>query len=351
MCKDKLLRVAIVGFGFMGRMHYGIWKRMKDVKVVGLCDKDRSQFTTKFLDGNIAGADNSLDFGDIPIYEDLEKMFAETKPDVISLTLPTFLHLPLAKLALQFGVSVLCEKPMALDSASCREMLDAARKAPNGAKLMIAQCVRFWPAFAYIKTLINEKKYGKLLSASFRRLSPPRLGKGGNWFNDEKRSGGLALDLHIHDADLIHFLFGMPKSVSSHATYHEDGSLQYISTLYDVGNVTVTAEGSWFVSPSAGFEASYTLLFEKATVILDGKREKPFAVFPFEGDAFVPKILPENGYYYEIEWFKDLLLGKEVPLITSPEESMDSVRLIEAELRSAKQGEVIEIEGRENERV
>ena len=337
-------RVAIVGFGFMGRMHYGNWKKMKGAKVVALCDKDTSQFTAPIQGGNVKGADASTDFGDAVIYDDFDRMLADAKPDVISLTLPTTLHVPLTVKALQAGVSVLCEKPMALNAADCEKMIKAAKRAPNGAKLMIAQCLRFWPSYVFLKKLVDSKKYGKVVAASFRRFSaPPGWNKGKSWFLDESRSGGVALDLHIHDTDIVNFLFGRPKSVTSTAAYGEDGSMRYISTLYDVGGAAVTAEGSWAMTRTMGFEASYVVTFEKAVVILDAKREKPLCVYPEKGEAFVPQLATGEGYEYEIKWFLDVLNGKKVACVTTPEQSRDSVKIVDAEKKSAKLGKPVRI--------
>jgi len=340
----NMKRVAVVGFGFMGRMHYGQWKKIKGAKVVALCDKDTTQFTAPVKGGNVTGADASTDYSDAVIYDDFDRMLAEAKPDVISLTLPTTLHVPLTLKALQAGVSVLCEKPMSLNAAECDKMVKAAQKAPKGAKLMIAQCLRFWPCYVYLKKLVDSKKYGKVVAASFRRLSaPPGWGKGKSWFADESKSGGVALDLHIHDTDIVNFLFGMPRSVMSTASYAEDGSMQYISTLYDVGGAAVTAEGSWVMAPTLGFEASYIVTFEKAVVVLDGKREKPLCVYPAKGEPFVPKLAKGDGYEYEIRWFMDVLCGKKVESVTTPEQSRDSVRIVDAEKKSAKTGKPVVI--------
>lgn len=337
-------RVAVVGFGFMGRMHYGHWKKVKGAEVVALCDRDTSQFAAPVQGGNLAGADTSTDFGSAVIYDDFDRMLAEAKPDVISLTLPTPLHVPLTLKALAAGVSVLCEKPMALNAADCAKMIAAAKKAPKGAKLMIAQCLRFWPCYVYLKKLVDSKKYGKVLAASFWRYSaPPGWGKGKSWFADESKSGGVALDLHIHDTDIVNFLFGMPKAVTSRAAYGKDGAMQYISTLYDVGGAAVAAEGCWCMPPTMGFEAGFVVTFEKASVVLDGKREKPFCVFPAKGEAFTPKLAEGDGYEYEIRWFMDVLCGKKVACVTTPEQSRDSVKIVDAEKKSAKTGKTVKL--------
>ncbi len=326
----------------MGRMHYGCWKKVRGAQVVALCDKDLSQFKTPVAGGNLAGADTSTDFGEAVIYDDFDRMLAEAKPDVISITLPTLLHVPLTVKALAAGVSVLCEKPMALDAAACQTMVKAAAKAPAGAKLMVAHCLRFWPCYVYLKKLVASKTYGRVIAASFRRYSaPPGWGKGKSWFADESKSGGVALDLHIHDTDMVHYLFGMPRAVTSAASFGADGALRYISTVYDVGGPAVTAEGSWYMTPSMGFEASYIVTFEKAVVIMDGKREKPLCVYPLKGEAFVPKLPEGDGYEHEIRWFMDVLCGKKVERVITPEQSRDSVRIVEAERKSAKLGKTV----------
>jgi predicted dehydrogenase len=323
----------------MGRMHYGYWKKQKGVEVVALCDKNTTQFTEGVQGGNVAGADNSTDYGSAVIYDDFTKMLAEANLDAISLTLPTTLHVALTVQALKAGVSVLCEKPMALDAKSCRTMIAAAAKAPNGAKLMIAHCLRFWPCYTYLKKLIDSKKYGKVLAASFNRFSVmPGWGKGPNWFTDESKSGGVALDLHIHDTDMVNFLFGMPKSVTSSANYNSDGVMTYISTLYDVGGAVVSSDGCWAMTQTFGFEASYMVTFENAIVVMDVNREDALSVFPAKGKKFAPRIKGGDGYEYEIKWFADKLKGLDVESVTTPEQSCDSVRIVDAEKRSAKSG-------------
>jgi 1,5-anhydro-D-fructose reductase (1,5-anhydro-D-mannitol-forming) len=337
-------RVAVVGFGFMGRMHYANWKKMKGAKVVALCDRDLSQFSAPIAKANLSGADTSTDFGSAKIYDDFDKMLAEVKPDVVDITLPTPLHPTLTAKALKMGIHVICEKPMALDAASCKIMLKAKNEAPKGTQLMIAHCLRFWPAYVYLKKLVDSKKYGKVLAASFRRYSPPPgWGKGKSWFLDESKSGGVALDLHIHDTDMVHYLFGLPKSVTSTATRGKEGYMQHISTIYDVGGPVVTSDGSWAINPTMGFEASYHVTFEKAVAILDFKRAKALCVYPAKGEAFEPKLPAGDGYEYELKWFLNSISGKKVPSVITPEQSFNSVRIVDAEKKSAKTKKTVKL--------
>ena len=332
-------RIGIVGFGFMGRMHYGHWKKQKGVKVVALCDSNIAQFSEGIQGGNLEGADNSTDYGEAALYDDFDKMLAEANLDAISLTLPTPLHVPLTVKALKAGVSVLCEKPMSLDAKSCKPMLDAARKAPRGAKLMIAHCLRFWPCYTQLKQYIDCGKYGRVIAASFNRYSAmPGWGKGPNWFTDESKSGGVALDLHIHDTDMVHFLFGMPRSVTSSATFNKEGVMTFIKTSYDVGGPAVTSEGCWAMTQSFGFKATYMVTFEKAVVVMDTGCSDVMKVYPSRGESFVPKLKKGDGYEYEIAWFAEKLRGGKVDEVITPSQSCDSVRIVDAEKRSAKTG-------------
>ena len=155
-----MLKVGIVGFGFMGRMHFRHWKMVPDVKIVAICDANPNiKEDTKKAVGNIAGAEGDIDLESVELFRDLEEMLAKVKPDVISLTLPTYLHAECSEKALSQGVHVLCEKPMALTVTDCDRMIQAARK--SGKVLQIGHCVRFWPEYAKAKEIVDSGKYGR----------------------------------------------------------------------------------------------------------------------------------------------------------------------------------------------
>lgn len=338
------MNVAIAGFGFMGRMHYGCWKKVPGVEIAALCDKDRRQFEAPGEIGNVAGADTSSDYGDAVICDNFERMLEEIKPDIVDITLPTFLHVKMASLALAKGFHVLCEKPMALTTEACDSLLTAWRGAPAGTELMIGQCLRFSNEYAYARKLIQSGEYGKVIAARFGRFSKaPGWNRDGgkSWFFDESLSGGVALDLHIHDSDMVHFLFGMPQAVTSSAYCDEDGTMVHISTLYDVGGASVTAEGGWGMAQSFGFERAFQIVFEKATLVMASNRTPEFCLYPMEGEPVIPDLPVSNPYQNEINWFADKLRGVAVDEVTSPEESRHSVRIVDAEKASAKSGKKV----------
>ena len=164
-----MLRVGVVGFGFMGRMHYANWSKGKDAKVVAICDADPNALKNKDGSaGNIEGADEKIDFDGLELYSDVSDMLAKANLDAVSITLPTFLHTKFSIMALEAGVHVLCEKPMALNADECNKMIAAADK--SGKILQIGHCIRFWPEYAKAKEIIDSGEYGKVIAATFKRL-------------------------------------------------------------------------------------------------------------------------------------------------------------------------------------
>ena len=338
-----MLRVGIVGFGFMGRMHFRQWRMLRGARIVAICDANPNiKEDTKKAVGNIKGAEGEIDLTGIEFFGDIEEMIAKAKPDAISLTLPTYLHAECTEKALAQGVHVLCEKPMALNVADCGRMIRAARK--SGKVLQIGHCVRFWPEYAKAKEIVDSGRYGKAVAATFQRLGAAPGWSVDNWFLDEKRSDGVALDLHIHDTDYVQYLFGIPKAVCSHGAKAPGGQLIHLVTEYEYGpGKVVVAEGGWGMAPAFGFEMSFNLVLEKATIVYDLTRKPMFRVCPAAGQEFTPKVADGDGYLREIQYFVKLVQGRPVDEILTLEQSRDSVRIVEAEKESIRRNERIVI--------
>jgi 1,5-anhydro-D-fructose reductase (1,5-anhydro-D-mannitol-forming) len=331
-----MVRVAIVGFGFMGKMHFNTYKNNPDAEIVAICDADEERLKSQTgTVGNISGTEEPIDLTGIALYTDYQKMLAEANLDAVSITLPTFLHPDFTCQALLAGIHVLCEKPMALTLAECDRMIDAAQQ--TGKVLQVGHCVRFWPEYQKTKELIDSKTYGDVLAASFRRLSIKPTWSSDNWLMNEQRSGGMELDLHIHDTDYIDYLFGTPHAVCSVGTRGESGGLSHIMTHYHYDdNKSVFAEGGWLMKAAFGFEMSFIIMLEKATILFDCTREPAFKVCPEEGDAFTPDVAPGDGYSAEIAHFLRAVQGGNVPPIVTVESSRNSIRIVEAEKQSAQ---------------
>ena len=154
----------------------------------------------------------------------------------------------------------------------------------------------------------------------------------------------MALDLHIHDTDFIQYLFGLPHAVYSTGAKNADGNLVHIVTqyLYDDDKV-VTAEGGWSMSPTFGFQMSFNIALESATLVYDLTREPTFRLCPADAEAFTPETNERDGWSVEIEHFAGTIRGEEPEPVTTLTQSMHSVKFVEAEKESAAKMKMIMI--------
>lgn len=339
MCYNGgMKKIAIAGFGFMGRMHYGCWKKLRGAKVSAICDSNIAQLE-RSSGGNIAGADQSTDYGDAKVYGDFDAMLAAGGFDVVDITVPTPFHPAMVEKALAAGFHVLCEKPMALDAKACDRMLAAACKARG--RFMVAQCLRFWPSYVCLQRMIAGGRYGKVVAADFSRLAnAPGWHTGGNsWYRDESKSGGVQLDLHIHDADVVNWLFGMPMAVTTRVHRHADGGwTDHAHTLYEYPDKVVTSTASWATTGEFAFESSFRVLFERATAVCATRPSEVFTVYPAKGKPFNLKLGKGTGYENEIRWFLAHVDGTAEKGPLTPQDARDSVALVDAERKSARTG-------------
>jgi len=334
-----MLRVGIVGFGFMGRMHYRCWRQTPSVEVVALCEADsRSLEGTTATQGNIAGAEGDVDLSKLRIYGELAPMLAAERLDAVSITVPTHLHPACAIAALESGAHVLCEKPIALDLGDAQRMVEASERC--GRLLQVGHCVRFWPEYAEAKRIVDAGTYGRVLAATFQRLAATAARKAGGWFTNEKLSGGMPLDLHIHDTDFVHYLFGMPRAVCSVGVEGAEGGVTHMATRYEYADgKLVTAEGGWAMMPSYGFVMRFHLVLERATLDYDMRQKPSLRVCPAGAEAFSPEIGDGDGYAREVAHFARRVQGENVPTVITAQEAMDSLRIVQAERESVRRGE------------
>ena len=338
----KKLNVAIVGFGFMGRTHYGVWRKMRNARVACVCDSNLAQITAK-TKGNLDVADNSELPPSVRVYESFDAMLDAERLDVVDVTLPTPLHAPMSIKALARGLNVLCEKPMAVDAKTCDRMVAAAKRSKG--KLMVAQCVRYWPEYRVLKDYVDSGRYGRVIAADFTRFSPaPGWNRGGKcWFLDEAKSGGVALDMHLHDTDEIHYLFGMPEYVMSKSHLHKDGWTDFIATTYGYCDKVITSSSSWAMAPSFVWESGSRVVFEKAVVVANSHAASPMVVYPEKGKPFSPKLPKASGYETEIRTFAAWVSGDAKAEPVRAESARDSVAIVDAERMSARTGKAVRV--------
>ena len=143
----KEVKIGLIGFGFMGTTHWGVYKGIKGAKVVALADVDaakRKGDISKVV-GNIGGGDNSkpVDLSGVRVYGDALSLIAAPEIDVVDICVPTSDHAKIAMAALKAGKHVFCEKPLCRTAAELRALVAAAKKAKGF--FNVGLCVRAWP--------------------------------------------------------------------------------------------------------------------------------------------------------------------------------------------------------------
>ena len=200
---SEKLRAAIVGCGGIARSHANGYTVCPDTEIVALCDllPEKAQ---KFAEEHCPGATPK-------IYTDYHEMFAKENLDAVSVTTWNSEHAPITIAALEAGINVLCEKPMAMNTADAEKMKAAAEK--SGKLLQIGFVRRYENTTRHIQNLIRDGFMGDLYYAKAQYLR--RNGCPGGWFADKSFSGGGPLiDLGVHVIDLVRYLAGGPKPVS-----------------------------------------------------------------------------------------------------------------------------------------
>ena len=335
-----MLHFAIIGFGGLGKLHFcniaELQSRVKDVKLVAICDVDKNAFHVQTRT-NLGERHSDLDVLAYRLYTDVEMLLEMEQLDFVITALPTYLHEKIAILAMEKGIHVFSEKPMALSLEQADHMIHTARK--NNVKLMIGQCLRYMPEYVALKELIDHKTYGKVIKADFFRYSATPEWSWQNWMKDERKSGGACLDLHVHDVDFIHWAFGLPKSVSSVGTHYKT-RYESISTVYHYDGMLVTSNADWAMPAGYPFTKGFSVRFEKATVLMTSEGMK---LYSEDGKTSIIDVPNKNCYLEEIVDFICCIRENRESMINPPEASRQSIRLALAETESIDTGYTISL--------
>ncbi len=327
-----MVRVGLVGLGFMGQQHFQIYKQMDNVEPVAVCDviPERISEKAESIGGNIGEAEE-LDLSDQARYLCFDEMLANESLDLVDICTPTHLHAEMTVSALEAGNHVVCEKPMARTVTQCETMIDAAESA--GKMLFIAQCIRFWPEYEVLQSLVEGGDLGDIRAARFVRKSPTPGWSSSGWLMDTELSGGALLDLHIHDVDYILSLFGMPNAVSSRAMniVGEGEPVDHVESVYYYNDFVCSAHGGWVYPDSYPFEMGFEVLGTRALAVFSVNNDPMLQVFPFSGDPYTPDYEPGTGYENELAYFVECVEENRPPERVTPKSAKDAVRLVMAE--------------------
>src|SRR5215211_79721 len=293
--QEASMRVGIAGVGFMGTTHAAGWAETP-AQITGFTAETQNEA------GKLAAQYKAN------VYSSLDEMLPHV--DVVDICSPTHLHHEMALKAAAAGRHIVCEKPLARTTQQAQEVIAACRKA--GVQLLVAHVVRFFPEYALAHSAVAEGQIGRpgvirLHRGSYRPKKPA-----GNWFLDEEKSGGILMDLMIHDYDYACWVAGDVDTVSARRVteQHPDAPVDYALVILSHRSGTLShIAGAWAYPPPT-FRTKLEIAGDRGLVEFDSDGTAPIRNFVLRtGGADAPDVaLPsspvsESPYTTQIKEF------------------------------------------------
>ena len=338
-----MVGIGIVGIGFMGMIHYLAARKLAGGKVVALCSRDPKKLAGDWtgIRGNFGPKGSMMDLSGVNRHADFADLLADPAVNLVDLCVPNDEHAPLAIRALEAGKHVLVEKPIALTTKDADAMVAAARS--SGRLLMVAHVLPFFPEFSFAAEAVRSGRHGPLQAAHFMRvISRPDWSSG---IGDSDRSGGPAIDLHIHDTHFVGLVCGPPRAVHSRGVV-DRGAVVHLTSqyLYDPGGPAVSAVSGALSQPGRPFAHGFEIYLERAT--LSFGPDTPLTVFGPEGTVERPEMGPGDpvdAFAEELKVAVDAVATGREAAALSGDLARRALALCHAEIESVKAGKLVSL--------
>lgn len=322
------LKVGLIGSGSVSRSHAPHWVSLgAEVSVFSLYGAEEL----------------AAEYG-LAVVPTLEDLLAAV--DVVDICTPTATHAEVALAAIAAGRHVLCEKPLGRTLEAAREVAAAAREA--GVQVYPAHVVRYFPEYATLHKAVEDGQVGR---PAVLRFSRGGSGPTTDWFFDDAESGGIILDLMIHDLDQARWVAGevirvfavqnpptvdgqVPRNVAAHITLvHRNGAISHI-------------HGAWG-PPGMDFPTAFDVAGEAATLRFDHRTSRTLLENLTDTEREVsylpPDLAEESPYLTEIREFEAAFRGGPAPRV-SLDDGVVAVALAEAARRSVDTGAPVDFD-------
>lgn len=155
------LKICIIGFGWFGKMHYSVYKHMKNVEIIGVCDENAASFSSqqKSLQDEFhkdVSQDKDKLSENIKVYTDVEKMLTELKPDLLDIVVPEDVHIDVALKGIEHGCDLIIEKPMTVKYEDAQKIEEEANK--KGVHIYVGQVLRFDERYRALEEMLEGTK-------------------------------------------------------------------------------------------------------------------------------------------------------------------------------------------------
>ncbi|MDC3417527.1 Gfo/Idh/MocA family protein [Aquibacillus salsiterrae] len=323
-----MANVLVIGAGTMGSVHSEAYAKMPEVNLVGVVDVDLEK------------ANNLAERLNTKAFESYEAAVKENI-DVVSVCLPTPLHKQFVLKVASDGRHVVCEKPLARNLSDAKEMIAFCKD--KGVKLFVGHVVRFFPEYVRVKELLASNKIGTpAVARTMRGGAFPSASN--DWYSDFDSSGGLILDMIIHDFDYLRWCFGEVERVYAKSSKGRVYSkLEYaLVTLRFKSGVIAHVEGTW---AHQNFSTKLEIAGKNGVIEFDSASISPVIVSKklnnqAEGVAVPESPMKENPYYLELKHFIKCIQINENPTVTA-EDAYKAMEISLAALKSIETGKPV----------
>ena len=360
---ERIIKVGIIGCGgIAGSKHMPSLSKVEGVQMVAFCDiiKERAE-----------AAKEKFGTPDARVYTDYRDLLAEEEIEVVHVCTPNRSHSFITVDALEAGKHVMCEKPMAINSAEAKKMLDAAKK--TGKKLSIGYQSRFRDDSMYLKAEADAGTFGEIYYAKATAIRRRAVPTWGVFLNEYEQGGGPLIDIGTHALDLtLHMMNNYRPKYCVGTTYHklnndtdqgnmwgnwdpekftvEDSAFGFV--VMENG-ATIVLESSWALNSLDVREAVTSISGTKGGAdmndglrlngVRNGRQFVTKPSFSSGGVAFNTGKSSESAADREARMWIDAVRNDTAPL-TLPEEAYCVTRILEGIYESAKSGDIYRFE-------
>ena len=356
------LRAGVIGLGWAGQQHIAAYAAHPDVDLVGIAGLETE-----------ARAELTETFSVPTAVADWRELLDSTELDVVSVAVPTFLHAPIAVAALERGIHVLSEKPIARSADEASAMVSAARA--HGRVLQVAFNHRRRGDVRALSEEVFSGALGRIyhVRASWlRRSGIPALG---SWFTNRDLSGGGPLaDIGVHMIDSVLYLMGEPRVVSATAIVHSEfgprglggpdaatGGKQATEAEFDVedfatvllrveGGASIALDTSWASYRPEGDEFGFILYGTEGGAelrVVDYAPTTDVALYSGAAEAVADRVLPGGepaGHQGVVDEFVATVQDPSAWAASDGAEGARRAAIIDACYRSAAEGREVAVE-------
>lgn len=283
-----MVRVGLIGIGFMGWIHSLAYRRSELASLNAFASQDPKKRAGDWrgIQGNFGPPGEVISVDGLDVFESLEQLVRSPDIDVVDICLPPHLHTDAAILAMEHGKDVFIEKPLALTLDDIHRITETSKR--TGRLALVAHVLPYMGPFAFATELVRSGEYGRPIGGYFKRvISDP------TWlpdFYDANKVGGPLVDLHVHDLHWIQLLFGKPTSVAAVGRMRGDVA-KYVHVLYgfDSPDIAVSSSSGVIDGPGRPFTHGFELHLENATLQFE------FAAYSDAAETLPLKIVTRDG--------------------------------------------------------